>query len=163
MKDGKTIAIVPGSFDPITNGHLNIVKRAAQTYDVVYLAVMINSSKEYLLSITDRERLALIATKDIKNVSVISSEGMLWELAQALCADAIVKGYRNEEDYKYELSMAEFNYKHNPQAKTVLLQAEKELLSLSSTQVRNSLKNGISIDGLLPKDVEKELKNILQK
>ena len=88
----KKIAIVPGSFDPITNGHVDIVKRAAEEYETVYLAVMINESKKYLFDIEQRTEIAKSAVCDIPNVRVISSEGMLWKLAQDLDADAIVKG-----------------------------------------------------------------------
>ena len=135
----KRIAIVPGSFDPITNGHLDILRRAASEYEVVYLAVMINASKQYLFSIEQRTEIAKAATSDIKNVKVISSEGMLWSLAKELDADAIVKGYRNQTDYAYELEMAKFNEEHYPLAKTVLLKADPKLEALSSTALREKL------------------------
>ena len=149
--NNKRIAIVPGSFDPITNGHLDILRRAAAEYDVVYLAVMINSSKQYLFSIEQRTEIAKAATSELKNVKVISSEGMLWALAKELDADAIVKGYRNQTDYAYELEMAKFNEEHYPKAKTVLLKANSELEGLSSTSVREMLSNNESIEGLMPK------------
>ena len=101
MKDGKTVAIVPGSFDPITYGHIDIATRAAELYDKVYLAAMINDQKKYTFSIEERERIARAALCDIPNISVISSSGMLWKLAEELSADAIVKGYRNQTDYDY--------------------------------------------------------------
>ena len=151
MKDGKTIAIVPGSFDPITYGHIDIAKRAAELYDVVYLAVMINSQKTYMFNIFQREAIAKEALADISNVIVISSEGMLWKLAEELCADAIVKGYRNKTDHEYEMKMAAFNEAHNPNAKTVLLKADKSLISLSSTAVRDRILNNESILDCLPK------------
>ena len=147
----KRIAIVPGSFDPITNGHLDILRRAASEYDVVYLAVMINASKQYLFSIEQRTEIAKAATSDIKNVKVISSEGMLWRLAKELDADAIVKGYRNPTDYAYELEMAKFNEEHYPLAKTVLLKADPKLEELSSTALREKLARNESIEELIPK------------
>ena len=150
MRDGKTVAIIPGSFDPITYGHIDIVKRAAELYDIIYFAVMINSEKQYLFSIEERERIAKLALRDIQNVSVISSTGMLWKLAKELNADAIVKGYRNQTDYAYELEMAKFNEEHYPKAKTVLLKANSELEGLSSTSVREMLSNNESIEGLMP-------------
>ena len=149
--NNKRIAIVPGSFDPITNGHLDILSRAAAEYDVVYLAVMINSSKQYLFSIEQRTEIAKAATSELKNVKVISSEGMLWALAKELDADAIVKGYRNQTDYAYEFEMAKFNEEHYPKAKTVLLKANPELEGLSSTSVREMLSNNESIEDLMPK------------
>ena len=101
----KRIAIVPGSFDPITNGHIDIVKRAAAEYDTVYLAVMINAEKKYLFNIEQRTEIARAAMRELENVKVISSEGMLWQLAQKLNADAIVKGYRNQKDLSHQLSL----------------------------------------------------------
>ena len=163
MKEGKTIAIVPGSFDPITYGHLDIVKRAAETYDKVYLAVMINDQKKYLFSIEQREKIAELAIDDIANVEVISSTGMLWKLAEDLGADAIVKGYRNQVDYEYEQKMACFNSEHNPNAKTVLLKATEGLENFSSTAVRECIRSGNSIEKYMPpKAAEEVLRIILQ-
>ena len=147
----KRIAIVPGSFDPITNGHIDIVKRAAAEYDTVYLAVMINAEKKYLFNIEQRTEIARAATRELKNVNVISSEGMLWQLAQKLNADAIVKGYRNQKDLDYELEMAKFNEAHFPKAKTVLLKSDPTLENLSSTAVREMLQRGESVDAYMPK------------
>ncbi len=161
MKDNKTIAVVPGSFDPITYGHINIAKRAADMYDVVYLAVMINDQKKYLFTLEEREQIAKSALEDIENVTVISSDGMLWKLAEELCADAIVKGYRNQADYEYEQKMAEFNATYNPHAKTVLLKSDDALQSLSSTVVRQRLDAGMSIDSCLPNRTEQLIKSIL--
>lgn len=161
MKDGKTVAIVPGSFDPITYGHIDIAARAAELYDKVYLAVMINDQKKYTFSIEERERIARAALCDIPNISVISSSGMLWKLAVELSADAIVKGYRNQTDYDYEQNMAEFNAEKNPMAKTVLLKANEKYSDLSSTVVRERMNNGDSIDGMLPKSAIEEISAIL--
>ncbi len=161
MKNNKTVAIVPGSFDPITNGHIDIIRRAASLYDIVYVAVMINDQKEYLFSLAEREEIARAATREMENVSVISSSGMLWKLAEDLSADALVKGYRNETDYEYEQKMAKFNFEHNPHAKTVLLKADKALEALSSTCVRDKLEKGIAPDGLLPQEALEKVKEIL--
>ena len=92
----KGVAIVPGSFDPITNGHIDIVKRAAELYEKVYLAVMINAEKSYMFSIDERKDIAKAALRGFEGVEVISSEGYLWKLAEELSAVAIVKGVRNE-------------------------------------------------------------------
>lgn len=161
MKDGKTVAIVPGSFDPITYGHIDIAKRAAELYDTVFLAVMINDQKKYTFSIEERERIARAALCDIPNVSVISSSGMLWRLAEELSADAIVKGYRNNTDYEYEARMAEFNAEKNPMAKTVLLKANDQYSDLSSTAVRERMSNDDSLDGMIPKAAIDEIHAII--
>lgn len=162
MKDRKSIAIVPGSFDPITYGHISLVKYAAERYDTVYLAVMINDQKQYLFSLEEREYIAKLALEDIKNAVVVSSRGMLWKLAEDLGADAIVKGYRNQTDYDYELKMAEFNLAHNPNAPTVLIKAEESLEALSSTQVRGKLRDGEAISEDLPPKAECAIRSILK-
>ena len=158
MNDKKqTIAIVPGSFDPITFGHVDIAKRAAELYDKVYLAVMINRNKKYMFSLEERVTLAKAALTDTK-IEVISSEGMLWELARDLLADAIVKGYRNNVDLEYEQAMAKFNEEHYPNAKTVLLKADADLEELSSTVVREKLLRGEDLSKVIPNKVYEEIK-----
>ena len=161
MKDKKRIAVVPGSFDPITYGHIDIVKRAAREYDKVYLAVMINDQKQYMLTLEQREAIARQALSELENVEVISSDGMLWQLTLDLGADAIVKGYRNEVDHEYEMRMATFNQERNPQAKTLLLKADPALSTLSSTEVRRRIREGSSIDDMLPPSAAKMLLDIL--
>ncbi len=146
----ESIAIVPGSFDPITNGHIDIVRRAKERYDKVYLAVMINDAKKYMFSLEERTDIAKAALGDMDGVEVISSEGYLWKLAKTLGACAIVKGIRNETDEAYELKMAEYNAEHYPDAKTVLLKTEDHLKSLSSTLVREKISNGDNIEAYLP-------------
>ena len=156
------IAIVPGSFDPITKGHVDIVKRTLLIYDKVVLAVMINPDKKYMFTLDERKKIAESALKDIENVVVISSDGMLWELAKKLGAVAIVKGYRNQIDYDYELTMADYNQKMYPSAQTVLLKAAEDLVNISSTVVRNEIKNGNFSDSYLPEGAITEIKNILK-
>ena len=159
----KNIAIVPGSFDPITVGHINIVKRAMELYDKVYLAVMINPEKEYMFTISQREAIAKAALSDIEGVEVISSDGMLWELAKKLGARAIVKGYRNETDLAYEKKMADFNSDHYPDAQTLLLMADDSLSDISSTIVREMITNNEPLDKLIPKSAILEINKIMSK
>lgn len=152
------VAIVPGSFDPITNGHIDIVKRTAQMYDKVYLAVMINDTKDYMFTMEQRVEISKAAIEGIERVEVISSNGYLWKLAEELDAVAIVKGVRNDTDREYELRMAEYNAEHNPKAQTVLLDASPELFEVSSTLVRELLLKGEDISEYLPrKAVEKAI------
>ena len=161
MSSQQRIAIVPGSFDPITLGHLDILKRAAEQYDKVYLAVMINAEKSYMFTLAQRTRIAEAAVKELANVQVISSEGMLWELAQSIGACAIVKGVRNETDRAYEQAMAEYNCERYPAAETVLLPAREEHLHLSSTLVRNKILERESLVGLLPEASIEEIQKLL--
>ena len=163
MTNNKKIAIVPGSFDPITNGHIDIAARAAREYDKVYFAVMINRDKSYLFSLEERVEIAQAALSEYENIEVISSEGMLWELAQSLSADAIVKGYRNDKDLEYEKAMAEFNEEHYPNAKTVLLKSDEELSEISSTAVRDCLKEGKDISKYLPNSAIQVINSLSKK
>ena len=163
MNNNKHIAIVPGSFDPITNGHIFVVKEASKLYDKVFVAVMINSDKQYKFTLEERKSIAESALKDIPNVEVISSDGWLYELANSLSADAIVKGYRNNVDLEYENKMAEFNRQHAPNTKTILIQSPSELSFVSSTLVREQLKNNLDIAELLPIEAIEEIEKILAK
>ncbi len=163
MNNNKHIAIVPGSFDPITNGHIFVVKEAAKLYDKVFVAVMINFDKQYKFTLEERKSIAESALKDIPNVEVISSDGWLYELANSLNADAIVKGYRNSVDFEYENKMAEFNRQHAPNTETVLMQSPSELSFVSSTLVREQLKNNLDIAELLPIEAIEEIEKILAK
>lgn len=153
-----SVGIVPGSFDPITLGHLDIIRRAAELCETVFVAVMINAEKEYTFSIDERREIAETACKEIapENVKVISSEGMLYTLAESLSAEVIIKGVRNETDREYELKMAEFNEEKYPAAKTLLLDASDTLAGISSTLVREKMNGGKSFeDYLSPATLEK--------
>ena len=142
-------ALIPGSFDPMTLGHLNIVKRACAEYDKVTVAVMINESKQYAHTIEERAEMARLTVADLPQVQVLVDRGMLVDLFDRIGADAIVKGVRNEKDRVYEEEMAGFNLARNPRAKTVLYEADPALGDLSSTLVREMLEKGECPDGLL--------------
>ena len=153
-------AVFTGSFDPITNGHIDVIRRATELYDKVFVAVMINDQKNYRFTLEEREAIARAALEGLERVEVISSRGWLWELAKDLGACAIVKGYRNETDLEYEQKMAEFNKEHNPDAETVLLKASDGLETLSSTVVRERMLNDEQIDGLLPEKAIELIKKL---
>lgn len=163
MNDHRRIAIVPGSFDPITKGHVNIVERAAEEYDTVYVAVMINESKSYMFSLSEREEIARACFEGRDNIRVISSSGWLWELANDLDACAIVKGYRNDTDLEYEKKMAEFNDARCPKAKTVLLRSDDALVDVSSTMVREQLLSNAEINSYLPPRALEAIEAILKR
>ncbi len=146
-----SLAIVPGSFDPMTLGHLELVKRACAMYDKVVVAVMVNAEKEYLFDMDTRLEIARLTVSELENVQVIADSGMLIDLYDRLSADAVCKGYRNEEDLAYERWMASWNAEHNPRFHTVLIPSEGEYSALSSTEVRCRMERGEDVSELVSK------------
>ena len=142
-------ALIPGSFDPMTLGHLDIVKRASAQYERVTVAVMINESKSYAHTIEERAEMARLTVAGLSNVDVVTDRGMLVDLFDRIGADVIVKGVRNEKDRADEAEMAAYNLAKNPRAKTVLWEANPELNDLSSTIVREKISKGERPVGLL--------------
>ena len=144
------VALIPGSYDPITLGHVNVIERAAKIADKVYVAVMNNdsakhssvlSSKTYMFSMDERFELAKRSLSHIKNVEVVSSCGMLIDLFDELSADVIIKGIRTSADLEYEMIHAKWNKEHNPRLETLFLPADDSLKSVSSTLVREYIKS----------------------
>lgn len=145
------IALIPGSFDPITLGHVNIIERAAKMFDKVVVAVMINdsakydstlSSKKYMFTMEDRLEIARLSLSHIENVEVIARTGMLIDLVDEVGATAIVKGIRNAADLEYEMIHAKWNKEHNERAETLFLPADESLTAVSSTEVRRIIESG---------------------
>ena len=135
-------AIVPGSFDPMTVGHLDVVKRALALFDRVIVAVMNNSEKDYMFSSAERVELARLSLSGLENVEVVSSEGLTAELYASVGASALVKGVRNRTDFSYELVQADFNSGRPEHCETVILAASEKYRGISSTAVRRSLEKG---------------------
>ena len=144
-------ALIPGSYDPITLGHVNVIERAARIADRVYVAVMNNDSakhssvlrsKTYMLSMEERFELVKLSLSHIENVEVVSSCGMLIDLFDELSADVIIKGIRSSADLEYEMIHAKWNKEHNPRLETLFLPADDSLASISSTLVREYVKKG---------------------
>ena len=153
------IAVVPGSFDPMTLGHVNIVERATALFDKVFVAVMINNSKSYMFSAEQRTEIARLSCAHIENAEVIFDDGMLADLALRLDACAIVKGIRDEKDYHYEFEMAQYNFKRNPNAQTVFLPCDEGAREISSTVVRAKIDKGESIADIVSKNAINYIKN----
>lgn len=143
------IAIVPGSFDPMTVGHINIIERASKLFDKIFVAVMINESKSYMYSAKERTEIARRSCEHLPNVEVIFDDGMLYELALRLDACAIVKGIRDEDDYHYEFEMAKFNTRKNPNVQTVFLPCDEGARLISSTAVRAKIERGEDVSGIV--------------
>lgn len=149
------IAVVPGSFDPMTIGHINIIERASKLFDKVYVAVMINNTKQYMFTREQRTEIARLSVEHLSNVEVIFDEGMLADLALRLDACAIVKGIRDYKDYQYEFEMAQFNYKKNPQAQTVFFPCDEGAREISSTAVRDRIAHSKDISDIISKNAIK--------
>jgi pantetheine-phosphate adenylyltransferase len=154
----KKIAVCPGSFDPVTLGHVDIARRAAKLFGACRVVVMNNRDKEYMFSLEDRFRLCQAAFAEDENISVDLYEGMLYEYLGTLEGAVLVKGIRNETDYLYEKNMARFNYAHSG-VETLYLDASEELITLSSTQVRAKMAKNEDLSGDLPAEVLKLLQN----
>lgn len=156
-------AIYPGSFDPITVGHLDIIKRAAKNFDVLYVAVMKNSSKNYTFSEEERIKLIKKCVKSIKNVEVVVGNGLTIELAKKLQCSVIVRGIRAVTDYESELSLATSNMALNDKIETLFLVSRPELSFLSSSIAKEIASYGGDIDKFIPKIIQSDVKNKLQK
>ena len=157
-----TVALLPGSYDPITVGHMDVIRRAAALFDRVTVAVMTNDMrayvadakvKTYMFSMDERTDMARRACEDLPNVTVISSTARLIDLVDELGADVIVKGVRNEVDYAYEQQHALYNRAHNPRAETLYLPADPAYDHISSTLVREKIAAGESTEDILPAKV----------
>ena len=163
MNNKGKLAIVPGSFDPITNGHIFVIKEAAKQYEKVVVAVMINSNKQYMFTLDERKEIVEAALDSVPNIEIVASEGWLYELANSLQADAIVKGYRNTVDFEYEQRMAEFNAEYAPNTKTILIKSDAAMENLSSTIIREKIINNQSLDEFLPKSAINAISYIISK
>lgn len=144
--------IMPGSYDPVTVGHAEMIRRVAEREDEVYVVIFTNPSKKYTFSLEDRVAMLMLATEDLDNVFVSYSLGYVVDYMREHDISKIVKGYRNGEDLKWEREQAEYNMKHGGY-ETELILCDDEYKHVSSTLVRERLKNGESLDGLLPKNV----------
>ncbi len=151
--------IIPGSYDPVTVGHRDIIRRVAEREDEVYVVIFTNPEKEYTFSLEDRVAMLMLATEDLDNVMVSYSLGYVVDYMREHGIDRIVKGYRNEHDLEWERVQAEYNLAHGGY-ETKLVKADDEHLHVSSTLVRERLKKGYPVDDLLPENVMEYIKNI---
>ena len=147
------IAIYPGSFDPITIGHLNIIRRAANIFDKLIVCVMVNSGKNPVFSQEERVELIRRVTADIPNVEVDSSGELLAEYARRRGSCVIVKGLRAGSDFENEFQMALINKKINPDLDTMFLTAESQYMYLSSSIVKELGRYGVDLSDFLPKEI----------
>lgn len=149
------IAIIPGSFDPFTLGHRDVVERATKLFDRIIVAIMINPDKKGKFSFAERKRIAELTLSDMPQVTVITADGYLADLAAVLKAVAIVKGVRNTDDFEYEQKMAVFNHNRNDVTETVYLPSYGATTEISSTCARKLIDEGGDLFGVLaPEAIE---------
>ena len=144
--------IVPGSYDPVTLGHVDIIRRAAEENEQVYAVIFVNPEKKYTFSLDDRVRMLILATDELDNVLVSYSNGMVVDYMREHGIEKIVKGYRNDTDYAYEMKQAEYNMNYGGY-ETELKKCDPALSDISSTLARERIQSGEDTEGILPKAV----------
>jgi len=155
-------AIYPGSFDPLTNGHVDIIERACHIFDEVIVAILINPDKHPMFTVAERiEMLNEVIKPRAPQVMIETFEGLLVEYARRRQARAIIRGVRSTKDYEYELPMVLMNRNLNPQVETVLLVASEENSYVSSSLIKEVFLLGGSIEGLVPHSVIERMKEKL--
>ncbi|ABS22866.1 pantetheine-phosphate adenylyltransferase [Bacillus cytotoxicus] len=157
-----SIAISSGSFDPITLGHLDIIKRGAKVFDEVYVVVLNNSAKKPFFSVEERLELIREATKEIPNVKVDSHSGLLVEYAKMRNANAILRGLRAVSDFEYEMQITSMNRKLDENIETFFIMTNNQYSFLSSSIVKEVARYGGNVSGLVPSCVERALKDKFQ-
>ena len=158
MKD-MNIAIYPGSFDPITRGHLDIITRGSKIYDKLIVAVLVNVDKKCLFSIEERVELIKRVTKNLENVEVLSFDGLLVDFARLNNSKVILKGLRTMSDFEYEFQMALMNSKLDSEIETVFMMTSSAYSYVSSSAVKQVAKFGGSIEGFVPEELIEDIMN----
>lgn len=146
-------AIYPGSFDPITFGHLDIIERSSKMFDEIIVAVLNNSQKNSLFSADERVTMIKDLTNKYSNVSVVSFEGLLVDFADQVDANIIIRGLRAVTDFEYEIQIAQTNHVENPKLDTVFLTTSLNYSYLSSSIVREFASYGGDISKFVPKEI----------
>lgn len=159
----KKIALYPGSFDPITNGHLDVVERASRMFDKIVIAVLNNKSKNSFLNVETRVELIKEATKNIQNVEVASFGGLTVEFAKQIGAKFLIRGLRTITDYEYEIQLCQTNQALAPEIDTVFLTTRSENNFISSSMVRELSNFNTDISKFVPENVVKYLKDDIRK
>ncbi len=154
----KLRAVYPGTFDPVTNGHVDLIKRCATLFDKVYVAILRNTDKTPCFSIDERIEMLESVVKDFDNVVVTTFGGLLVDYAQHIHATVIVRGIRAVSDYEYELQMALMNRRLSSTVETVFMMPAETYSYLSSRLVKEISELGGSVHGLVPPIVERRLK-----
>ena len=154
-------AVYPGSFDPITNGHLDVINRAAAVFDDVIVAVARNPNKDPLFTLEEREEMIRQCAKHLPNVTVSRFSGLLVDYVQEQEATVIIKGLRAISDFEYEFQMALMNRKQNPRVETLFMMTSSRYSYLSSSLVKEVLRLGGCVRDLVPPLVEERMRQLL--
>lgn len=154
----KTIAVCSGSFDPVTLGHLDIIKRGSQVFEKVIVGVLNNIHKKPLFTVEERLEMLREATKDLPNVTVDSFDGLLIDYMRKVNAKVILRGLRAISDFEYEMQIAAMNRKLDEEIETFFIMTKNEYSFLSSSIVKEVAKYNGDVSGLVPPVVEKALK-----
>ncbi len=152
------IAVCPGSFDPVTLGHLDIIKRGIKVFDKVYVVVLNNSSKNPLFTVEERMDLLRKVTKNFPNVVVDSFQGLLIDYAKSKNATVVLRGLRAVSDFEYEMQITSMNRKLNENIETLFMMTNNQYSFLSSSIVKEAAKYNGNISDLVPVEVESALK-----
>ncbi len=157
------IAIYPGSFDPVTSGHLNIIRRASRIFDRLIVCVMVNAGKNPMFTLEERVDFVRRITADLENVEVDSSDGLLADYAREKNSCVIVKGLRAGSDFENEFQMALINHKINPNLDTMFLTAEHQFMYMSSSVVKELGRYGADLSDFLPEEIIPDFEARIQK
>jgi len=152
------IAIFPGSFDPLTNGHLDIIKRGSQLFDELVVAVGINTSKTALFSTDEKVTLIKEAVDSLPNVRVVTMQGLTVNLFKKLGATTLVRGLRDEADYRYERQIAQMNHQMDKKVETIFLMARPQDTYVASSIIKEIAKIGGDVSQFVPQNVSEPLK-----
>lgn len=152
------LAVYPGSFDPVTNGHIDILERTSGLFDKIIVAVIHNVTKNALFSLKEREQLIRESTRHLSNVEVECFNGLLVDYVARKNACAIIRGLRTVTDFDYEMQMALINRKLMPQVNTIFIMSASDCIFVSSSGVKEAAMLGGNVDSLVPEVVSKGLK-----
>lgn len=156
-------AIITGSFDPITLGHIEIVKKASKFFDELYVVALLNSEKEYMFTLEEKKELMKLSLQDIDNVSVDAYDGLTADYMHKHDITKIVRGIRGDDDRKYESKLAEVMKGFDKDFETIFIESDEEFSKISSTYARQLLREGKSLDGVVAKSAQVRMIEILNK
>ena len=156
-------AIMTGSFDPITKGHMEIIKKASQFFDEFYVVALINSEKEYILTLEEKKELMNLAMSDLKNIKVDAYDGLTADYMHKHGIDKIIRGIRSKSDEEYEKKLADIMKSYDPGFETIFIRSHGNFKKISSTLVKEKLKSGEDVKDLVPESTYEKLLEFYQK